>query len=370
MNFSRVGAALALSTALALSISACASNNPETGNGNGNSGEGGGEAALSGTLSGGGASSQESAMNGWVDGFSSVQPDVEVLYDVVGSGNGRDGFTAGKYTFAGSDAAMSQEDGQKVEQCGTDGIINIPAYISPVAVAYNLPDVDAENINMDAATIGAIFNGSIKKWNDPKIAEQNEGVELPDMPITLVVRGDSSGTTENFTAYLEAAAPDAWTHGEVEDWPKDIKAESAQQTGGVVGLAKQTPGAITYADASATEGLGTVAVKVGEEYVPYSADAASAAVEKSKPAGEGNDLAVELDRNTQESGVYPIVLVSYHIYCQKYADEKTAELVKAFGKYMVSADGQKAAAESAGNAPLSDSLSEKATQAIDSIGVQ
>ncbi|MGJ3508902.1 phosphate ABC transporter substrate-binding protein PstS [Enemella sp. A6] len=370
MKFSRVGAAIALTTALGLGLSACASNNPGTGGDEGGNGGGGGEQQLTGTLSGGGASSQESAMLAWIDGFKSEQSGMEVLYDVVGSGTGREGFVAGKYTFAGSDAAMKQEDGAKAEQCGDSGVINIPAYISPVALAYNLPDVKAENIKMDAETIAAIFTGKINKWNDPKIAEQNEGVDLPDLAITVVVRGDSSGTTENFTSYLEANAADTWTYGEVEDWPTDLKAESAQQTGGVVGLTKQTEGAITYADASAVEGLGTVAVGVGGEYVPYSSDAASKAVETGKRTGEGNDMAVELDRTTEEPGVYPIVLVSYHIYCQKYADQETADMVKAFAKYMVSADGQKTAEGSAGNAPLSEKLSGEATEAIDSIGVQ
>lgn len=367
MKFSRAGAAIALTSALALGLSACASNTP-TGTDGGNGG-GEQETQLTGTLSGGGASSQEAAMLAWIDGFASEQGGVEVLYDVVGSGTGREGFIAGKYTFAGSDAAMTQKDGAGAQQCGDSGVINIPAYISPVALAYNLPGVDAEHINMDADTIGNIFSGNITKWNDPKLVEQNEGVELPDLPITIVVRGDSSGTTENFTSYLEAAAPEAWTHGEVEDWPADIPAESAQQTGGVVGLTKQTEGAITYADASAVEGLGTVAVGVGGEYVPYSSDAASKAVETGKRTGEGNDMAVELDRNTTEAGVYPIVLVSYHIYCQNYNDQETADLVKAFGTYVVSAEGQQAASESAGNAPLSEELSKQTTEAIESIGV-
>lgn len=363
MKFSRAGAAIALTTALALGLSACAGDS-------GNGGDNGGDNTLSGTLSGGGASSQEAAMVAWIDGYiTDVEPGVDVLYDVVGSGTGREGFIAGRYTFAGSDAAMSPEDGFTAEQCGDSGIINIPAYISPVAVAYNLPDVDAENINMSADTIASVFAGDITNWNDEAIAADNPDLELPDQAITIVVRGDSSGTTENFTEYLDAAAS-TWTHGVVEDWPTAIPAESAQQTGGVVGLVSQTPGAITYADASAVGSLGTVAVGVGDEFVPYSADAASRAVETGNRIGEGNDMAVELDRTTEEAGVYPIVLVAYHIFCQEYGDQQTADLVKSFAKYVVSAEGQAVAAESAGNAELSDSLSQQATEAIDSIGVR
>ena len=110
-----------------------------------------------------------------------------------------------------------------------------------------------------------------------------------------------------------------------------------------------------------------MAVKVGEEYVDYSADAAAKAVET---AEEGEAGAVELKRDTEEAGVYPIVLVSYHIYCNKYADQETADLAKAFATYVVSEEGQVAAQDVAGNAPISEATREKALESIDAIGVQ
>ncbi|MGO1320544.1 MAG: phosphate ABC transporter substrate-binding protein PstS, partial [Galactobacter sp.] len=82
-----------------------------------------------------------------------------------------------------------------------------------------------------------------------------------------------------------------------------------------------------------------------------------------------NDLALELDRTSQEAGQYPIVLVSYHVYCSTYKDQNTTDLVKAFGTYVVSEEGQKAAEEAAGSAPLSEATAEKAKTAIDSITV-
>jgi phosphate transport system substrate-binding protein len=366
----RIGQTAAVLSIAALALTACGgSNNPDAGNSASGSADASG-AALTGTLNGGGASSQEAAMTAWIDGFKSVQSGATVQYNPVGSGSGREGFLAGQYSFAGSDAAMDEEElTASQEICGPDGAFHIPGYISPVAVAFNLPGV--ENVNMDAETIAAVFAGKIKTWNDEKIASQNEGVELPDTPITVVHRADSSGTTENFTDYLAAAATENWTYDVVEDWPADISAESAQGTSGVVGLVSSTEGAITYADASAVGDLGTVAVKVGEEYVPYSAEAASLAVEKAKPV-EGaaeNDMAVELDRTSTEAGTYPIVLVSYHIYCNTYEDQETVDLVKAFGEYVVSEEGQKAAQDSAGNAPMSETLREKALESIQGITV-
>jgi phosphate transport system substrate-binding protein len=134
-----------------------------------------------------------------------------------------------------------------------------------------------------------------------------------------------------------------------------------------------TAGAVTYADDSAVSGkLGTAQVKVGDNFVKISADAAAKAVEVSKPV-EGrpaNDLSIKLDRTTKEAGVYPIVLVSYHVLCTTYADQKTVDLVKAWETYVVSEQGQKDAAASAKSAPLSSSLASKAKTAIDSVKVK
>ena len=367
MKISRVGALLAAIT-VSFSLAACQSDAPPATGGNGG-GDGGNQVSVSGTLTAGGASSQEQAMTAWVQGFRSVAPQMTVQYNPVGSGAGREGFLAGQYTFAGSDAALEGDEYEKSKEiCGPGGAFNVPAYISPVAVAYNLPDVE-DNVKMDAETIAAIFAKKITKWNDPKIASQNEGVTLPDLNITTVHRADSSGTTENFTDYLAAAAPQNWTYDVVEDWPAEISSENAQGTAGVVGLVSQTEGAITYADASAVGDLGTVAVKVGEEYVPYSADAAAKAVETAKglEGGADVDMAVELDRTSTEAGTYPIVLVSYHVFCTTYKDQETVDRVKAFGNYVVSEAGQQASAKAAGNAPLSAALSEEAAKAIDSI---
>lgn len=366
MKALRFGRSAAVLSVAALALTACG--------GNGDSentaapAEGGnGSAEVAGTLVGGGSSAQEAGMTAWTNGVTEVHPDLTVTYDPVGSGAGREGFLAGQYSFAGSDAAMDEEELTQAESvCGPEGAFHVPAYISPVAVAYNLEGVE-ENIKMDAETIAQVFAGEIATWNDPAIAGQNEGVELPDTPITVVHRADDSGTTENFTEYLDAAAPEGWTYGAVETWPSEITAESAQQTSGVVSLTQSTDGAVTYADASQIGNLGTVDVKVGEEYVPYSSEAAAAAVEN---AGEGLAGAVELDRTTTEAGVYPVVLVTYEIFCHQYQDQEIADAAKAFGEYVVSEDGQTTASESAGNAPISDATRDAALEDIQGITVQ
>ncbi|WP_434995593.1 phosphate ABC transporter substrate-binding protein PstS [Arthrobacter sp. Ld5] len=369
MKVLRFGRAAAVLSVAALALTACGSDNA-TGEADAGGAASEGATAVSGTLTGAGSSAQNAAMTAWQDGFSSANSGATVQYSPDGSGAGREAFLAQGAQFAGSDAFLDDEEYEASKEiCGPDGAINIPVYVSPIAIAFNLDGV--ETLNLDAATIASIFRGEVTTWDAEAIASQNPDVELPSTPITVVHRSDDSGTTENFTEYLAAAAPDVWTDEADGAWPAAYVAENAQGTNGVVSTTTSTDGAITYADASAVGDLGQVAVKVGEEYVPFSPEAAALAVEAATPV-EGRsdvDMSLELERDTTESGAYPVVLVSYHIVCSTYEDQETVDLVKAFESYVVSAEGQETAAGSAGNAPLSDTIRTDAEAAVESITV-
>jgi phosphate transport system substrate-binding protein len=365
--------AVALSAALAgtLALSACGAANEtestDSGSGGGNGGSTESAAELSGDLVGAGASSQQAAMEAWQAGFQGEYPDVDFSYDPVGSGGGREQFISGATDFAGSDAALDEEELTAAqERCGGGEVFELPNYISPIAVIYNLEGV--EELNLAPATIAGIFAGQITNWNDPAIAADNPDAQLPDQAITPVHRADDSGTTDNFTDYLFQAAGDVWTSEPDGVWPLP-GGENANGTSGVVEVVTNTAGAVTYADASRAGDLGVANVGVGGEFVAPSAEAAAAVVENS-PAVEGRgeyDFAIEVNRQTEGSGEYPIVLVSYHIGCIQYDDQSAADNVKAFMQYVISEDGQQTAAENAGNAPISDTLREQAQPAVDAI---
>ncbi len=306
-------------------------------------------------------------MEAWRAGFQAANPDVTVNYDPVGSGGGRTQFLDGAVSFAGSDSLMAEDEyALAVERCGAEGAIHLPTYISPIAVIFNLEGF--ESINMDADTIASIFDGKITSWNDPAIAALNEGVELPELAITMVHRADESGTTSNFTDYL-AKASTMWPYEKSGEWPNAL-GESGPGTSAVVQIVQDTNGSIGYADASRAGTLGTVALKVGEAFVPFSAEAAAAVVDAS-PLAEGangaNDLAFKLDRTTTASGAYPLVLVSYHIVCQAYEDEAERALVTEFLSYVASPEGQASAASSAGSSPISAELSDRILAILDGI---
>jgi len=358
----RVG--LPATLALALTLSACGAANEGA--------SGGGEnapatsAGVSGTIAGVGASSQAAAVDAWKAKFEGANPQATVNYDPQGSGAGREQFLAGGVQFAGSDAYLDADEAKKVPQkCGD--LLEFPAYISPIAVAYKVQGVD--ELKLSAPTIAKIFSGKITTWNDPAIAAENAGVQLPATKITPVHRSDKSGTTENFTDYLSKAAPQDWTEKASGDWPIS-GGEAAKGTSGVVQAINAGDGTIGYADASQIGDLKHAKVKVGEEFVEYSAEAAAKVVDASEPAKDRTspyDFAIDLKRDTKEGGTYPIVLVTYTLACSKYADQNTADLVKAWLTYIVSEEGQKAAAESAGSAPISSTARDNAMKGINTI---
>ncbi len=333
--------------------------------------------ALRGHLIGAGASSQGSAQEAWVVGFQLENPGVTITYDPIGSGGGRETFQSGAAMFAGSDRAFRVseiEEGRFGACVEGSGIWQIPAYLSPIAIIFNLDGVTA--LNLDADTIAGIFTGKITRWNDPAIASHNPGVSFPDLNITAVHRSDKSGTTGNFADYLSQAAPDVWVAGgqnagPTEEWFSEWGGEGAPQTSGVVDTVANGVGTVGYVDASRTGELGVVSVKVGATYVSYTPEAAAAIVDASPPDSLGQrgpgDLTVELDRTTAAAGTYPIVLVSYLIGCNEYQNPEVVPMVKGFISYVVSEEGQLFAQDYAGNAPISSLSRERAQSVIESI---
>ena len=365
MNFTRYGRAAVIAVAGAIVLSSCAANEEPAPAASGGSAE----SALAGTLVGAGSSAVGAAQEVWIAEFQTNNPEVTITYDPSGSGAGRDTFLAGGSDFAGTDRSFNDEEiaAGGFASCAPDsGIVQLPLYVSPIAVIFKLDGID--KLNLTPATIASIFAGNITTWNAPEIAATNEGVELPSTAITAVHRSDDSGTTENFTDYLAGAAPEVWTYEADGVWPIQ-NGEAAQGTSGVVDAVTNGSGMIGYADASRAGGLGTVAVEVNGAFVEFSAESAAAIVDAS-PFIDGRpdfDLSIELDRTPDGSDAYPVVLVAYLVGCETYEDEAKGALVKEYFTYMASEEGQATAQSGAGSAPISAALFERVTAAIDVI---
>ena len=329
-------------------------------------------APISGNFQGAGASSQQSAVEAWIAGFQGANPDAKIAYNPSGSGAGVQTFLTGATVWAGSDKALADDEVEQSKSVCADGTaFDVPVYVSPIAVIFNLKGVSdaGKHINMDADTIAKIFDGKITKWNDPAIADQNKDLTLPDTAITVVHRSDKSGTTQNFVSYFKDQAPDSWTYDLSENWPNEV-GQGAKGTSGVVSTVKQADGTIGYADFSQVGDLGTVAVKVGDSYNEISAEAGSKVIEDSKQDDTvkgDNRIVIKINHATEAKGAYPIVLVSYDIVCPAYKDTKQAEFAKAWLTYVTSDEGQKAAQDAAGTAPLPSSLKSEITKSIKAI---
>ncbi|MGC1801836.1 MAG: phosphate ABC transporter substrate-binding protein PstS [Solirubrobacterales bacterium] len=348
----------AASAVLALTAAACGSSNDNS-------------SGVSGDLAGAGSSAQQAAQEAWVAKFEDQNSGATVTYDAIGSGGGRDQFIAGgKTAFAGSDSPFDTTELPKATQrCAPGQLIQIPNYISPIAIVYNLPGVD--NLQLSPDTTAKIFKGEITTWNDPAIKADNPGATLPSTKITPVHRSDESGTTANFTDYLHGAAPSVWTFDPDGNWPLKT-GESGAQTSGLIQAVKAGEGAIGYADESQAGDLGVAKVKVGNTYVAPSAQGATNDFDQSQKDPELTKppyvFAYKVQRTPTDPSSYPVLLVSYLMGCTKYSDTNTTDLVKAYFSYIVSDEGQQVAAQNAGSAPIPPGIKKEDTPAIDAIG--
>ncbi len=319
-----------------------------------------------GYLNGMGASSMSVAQENWIAGFQTENPLATVIYAPEGSGAGRDAFMGGGADFAGSDRAFHLEENVSGAFAGcADGstALDLPVYISPIAVAFNVEGV--ANLNLTPEVLAAIFIGEITTWSDDRITALNPEAALPDLQVTAVHRSDNSGTTENFTAYLHNAAGDVWTAEPDGAWPRE-SGEAAKGTSGVISAVRDGVGTIGYVDASQAGDAALALIGRDGSFEAPTAEAAARAVEASPvEAGRStHDLALALD---PDAPGYPIVLISYALACQQYENPASSELVRDYLGWVASEDGQRSAAAKAGAAPLSEGLRTRVLEAIESI---
>ncbi|MFE9173529.1 phosphate ABC transporter substrate-binding protein PstS [Streptomyces kebangsaanensis] len=360
--------ALAVSGALALT--ACGSD--DTG-GKNNAGGGSTTASNSsvkcddakGQLLADGSSAQKNAIDAWVKEFSQACG-VQINYKGGGSGAGITAFTQGQVAFAGSDSPLKPEEVTASQKICTDGGqgIDLPMVGGPIAVGYNLPGVD--DLVLDAPTLAKIFDSKIKNWDDAAIKKLNPDAKLPNLKIQAFHRSDESGTTDNFTKYLKAAAPQNWKYEGGKAWQAK-GGQAAPQSSGLAQQVKQTEGAIGYFELSYAKDMSTVAIDTGASApVKATVENASKAIADAKIVGTGKDLSLELNYKTKAEGAYPMVLVTYEIVCDKGNKSDTLPATKAFLNYIASEDGQKLLAQN-DYAPIPDEIISKVRTTIEGL---
>jgi phosphate transport system substrate-binding protein len=354
-----------------LALTGCGSDNNATANAGASGGTTTGASDCpTGTLNGEGSSAQKNAIEEAIRTFQEKCKGATVNYSATGSGAGIKQFTAGQVDFGGSDSPLktTEKDG-KIEAteaektCGSPAW-NLPMVTGPVAFAYNLKGVD--NLVITPEVAAKIFNGAITKWNDPAIVAVNKDAQLPDMAVKVFFRSDDSGTTENFTKWLSAAAPSVWTAEAGKKWTG--KGEGKPQNTGVATAVKSTEGGVTYTEWSFAKdnNLGIAKIDNGGGPVELTAESVGKSVATAKQVGEGNDLSLKLDYATKEAGAYPILLVAYEIVCSKAKSPAKVALTKAFLKHFSSTETQQSL-ESLGYAPLPAAVQTKVAAAVDAL---
>jgi phosphate transport system substrate-binding protein len=360
----QVAAAGVSVAALALVLGACSSSSSSSspassGSGSAAAGSSGSSSSLSGTLNGSGSTFQLTFQQEAISAFKSVQPNMTVNYGGGGSGKGRTDLAGGTVNFAGSDSPIPSK-----EASGFTGktILYFPVIIGPITMAYNLSGVS--NLKLSPTTIAGIFSGKIKTWNDPAIKADNSGANLPSTPITLAVRSDSSGTTENFTLFLQDAAPSAWSLGSSSTikWPSSARAASGNP--GVAQVVKSTPGAIGYVDYATAKASGLTFASVKNKdgsFVAPSPDSATAAASSVTAKADLTFAAVWQGG----ANAYPITYQSWDLVNAKQPNANDAAMLKAYLGYLLG-DGQKLLGQ-IGLAPLPSNLDQQAVAQLSKI---
>ena len=347
--------------AMALSLAACSSSSTSTSSTPATTSSGSASASagnLSGTLNGSGSTFQLTYQQAAIQSFKTVQPGVTVNYGGGGSGKGRTDLASGVVQYAGSDSTIPAADQSQFK--GT--VLYFPVVIGPISVAYNLSGVTT--LKLTPTVIADIFQGKITNWNNSAITSINSGVTLPNQAITIAVRSDSSGTTQNFSLFLEKAAPN-WTLGSSSTikWPGTARAGNGN--GGVAQIVKSTPGAIGYVDYADAKATGLSSAEVQNKsgnYVAPSPESATA-------AADGTTVEPNLPFHAvwaPGAQAYPITYQSWVLCYQAQSNSNNAAMLKAYIGYLIGAGQQQLTG--LGYAPLPSSMQQSAQAQLSKIG--
>jgi phosphate transport system substrate-binding protein len=313
------------------------------------------------TLNASGSSFQKQFQEVAIEGFTKIHKNVKINYGAGGSGKGRQDFADMVTDYGCTDGLYRDADLAKVKG---GPFLYVPILLGAITVSYHLDGID--KLQLSPETIAQIFQRDIKNWNDPAIAADNPGAKLPDAGIVVARRSDGSGTTEQFTRYLEVAAGGVWKlkSGSTVEWPPDTQAGNGN--GGVAQIVKSTKYAIGYVDLPDAKASGLAYARVKNQagaFIEPSSASASA-------AGDGVDVKDDLTYvsvNARGAAAYPITAPTWCVVYTNQANTAKGTALKAYFQYMLT-DGQ-ALMKDIDFAPLPKSLADRAVAQLDKIRV-
>jgi len=253
-------------------------------------------------LQGRGASFPGPVYKSWIQAYNTATGE-KVNYTPTGSGDGVKSIKKRMVDFAGSDKPL------KAEKLTKNKLFMFPSVIGSIVLAYNLPGVKDGELRLSEKAIAGIFSGKIKKWNNELITSQNPNIKLPAEDITVAVRADKSGTTFNFTYYLNKI-DESFKVSKKPTWAGNVVASKSNS--GVSAVIEQTKYSIGYVEYSYKQKLGLAAAKVENkegEYILPTLKSFQDAAKYAKWTPENNFYAVIGYPEGKTS--YPIVAATF-----------------------------------------------------------
>jgi len=302
------------------------------------------------SINGAGATFPYPIYSKWFSEYNRLHPEVKINYQSIGSGGGMRQVSDGIVDFGATDSPMSDQQ----IQTARFKTWHIPTVLGAIVPVYNLPEAH-QDLNFSGDVIADIYLNKIRKWNDPRIAKENPGVNLPDQPILAVYRSDGSGTTFIFTDFLYKVSAD-WRKTVGRNTSVRWRAGIGQKGNeGVAGIVRQVPYSFGYVElvfaARNHMTFGKVKNPSGNfiKGSTASVTAAAAASAQSIPA----DFRVSLT-NAPGANSYPISSFTWLLIPKTSRDPAKTKALNGFLNWML--DHGEAEAESQSYAPLPQQL--------------
>jgi phosphate transport system substrate-binding protein len=323
------------------------------------------------SIIGEGATFPQPLYSEWFFAYSLIKPDVAFSYTGTGSGAGRRAVRNGLVDFAGSDAPLTASDLQL-----NPNLVQVPFLAGAVVPFYKISTLSAADpaIIFERSVLTDIFRGVITKWNDPRILADNPSIssKLPNVTINVVLRGESSGTTNIFTSFMSSVSSE-WksTYGTVDTWPEAIRNQSnfltAQGSFGIYALVESTDNSISYVSLSfLVDQTVTYGQMINKNGMVVSADSESVQVAMDTAEFDSRRAASIVDLPADNA--WPVAGFTYIIIGSNITEDcnKRREMMRAF-RWMQTAEAARARATKQGYAPLTEQLASETVSALASV---
>ncbi len=307
---------------------------------------------------------QKDPIRAWSNAWTKDHNATSLNYSPDGAGVGLSALATGQAYFAALDTPLTPEQQVQTQAaCGPSGAFSVPVSVTTLGVAFNMPSI--RSLKLTPEVLAGIFSGTVTRWDAREIAAINPGTTLPAEDIIPVTATAPSAETTAATSYLSTAAD--WTAGVVNTWPAPENGQTVKKQTDVANELDETAGGIAFMDLGAIGSrFDTALLPFGGGFVRVSKDSAALAAQQGSTRTTPTGVEFLLPETSGQG--YPLGVVNYQAFCRTYKNPQLAGLVKSWGKFVLSSDGQVASTYFANvTSPGEDAIREARTL-IDTIG--